>query len=988
MRLAAAFFTLFLLAHCSEALGAPPIDSFRGRPRDRARAAALRAEARARGVDQPLTALTARAATAPRAAAVVILVQFTDMAADTLNHTPADYQSLLFSMGTHPTGSMRDYYNEVSRGQFDVDGVVTRWYTAPQTYAFYADGQAGVGGGFQSAQGLAEDAVRLADDDVDFSLYDNDGPDGIPRGLGSTDDDGVLDALFIVHAGPGNEETGDPNDIVSHFFHLLGSGIIVDGVLAFGYTTEPERWAGVAPFTNPGDLASVGVFCHEFGHVLGLPDLYDLTDTPAASEGVGDWDVMATGVYTHLAGKPLASSPAHFSAWSKVHLGWVEPTFVLQDSLSVAIPPVETSGRVFRLWKDGLEDAEYFLVENRQPIGFDGGLVRSSIEGGDGAASGLMIYHVNEAVGGNDDPDSKMLDVEEAGGVEQLFGYPGTQNLDLASGDFAGRVLCGGDLVSVQGNRGDLWDPWPGLGGAVSFDAGSCPGSGSACGNAPSQVAIRNIAEVGVDIGADFYVSGVRIHRDALSVDDTPFEGHPNNGNGRAETGETIRLRLVLENQGLAPTGPLLGTVSAGPYLTLLNDSLFHASIAPGAADSGSVVYAAVLSAPDPRGVLLRYAIRGNPGLVDTDSVQVLVGTDSGICETFEGTSRQWLGVGDGCAGVNQWHREAGVNHTPGGAWAYRLGPVGLVGSYIGSQDARLVSQPIALSGTADTLRFWQRYDTDFSDGLSVEITTDGGQSWTLLNPAGGYPNIDRWSGVQTTFALARVPLTGYTGQVQIGFRFRASPPTEGLGWWIDDVTIAGTDVCGTTAVAISRFDATPEAGRVRLTWHVADELGATVRIDRQNAPGGARVELATVPTDAEGAYEDASVTPGVLYRYWITLSRPGEPEAEAGPVEVVAASASIPPRVMSLSRVRPNPFVGSAAFTVSLDREGPFVLRVYRADGSLVRTLADTRGRAESYPFTWDGTDGRGKTVGAGLYFIELRSAHAVRVQKAILLR
>ena len=89
------------------------------------------------GVDR---AEAARAQTTGTYKAVVILLQFTDNRADTLSHTPAAFESLLFSVGTHPTGSMRDYYREVSRGQFDIEGTVTRWYTASQPYSFYNAG--------------------------------------------------------------------------------------------------------------------------------------------------------------------------------------------------------------------------------------------------------------------------------------------------------------------------------------------------------------------------------------------------------------------------------------------------------------------------------------------------------------------------------------------------------------------------------------------------------------------------------------------------------------------------------------------------------------------------------------------------------------------------------------------------------------------------------------------------------------------------------
>ncbi|MGH7682011.1 MAG: immune inhibitor A domain-containing protein, partial [Candidatus Eiseniibacteriota bacterium] len=163
----------------------------------------------------------------------VILLQFRDNPADTINHTPADYQDLLFSVGTRPGGSFRDYYREISRGQFDVDGTVTRWYTADSSYAYYTNGQSGFGSYPQNAAGMVADAIQRANPDVDFSQFDANGPNGNP--------DGVVDAIFVIHAGPGAEETDQLDQVWSHKFNLPG-GVPVDGKTAFLYTTEPEAW--------------------------------------------------------------------------------------------------------------------------------------------------------------------------------------------------------------------------------------------------------------------------------------------------------------------------------------------------------------------------------------------------------------------------------------------------------------------------------------------------------------------------------------------------------------------------------------------------------------------------------------------------------------------------------------------------------------------------------------------------------------------------
>lgn len=987
MRLLGLVVGVCLLFGAAPAMAAPPLDPDRfGGKRDGSRAGTpFRIPQRAPGVD---AAEQVRAGTSGTYKAVVILLQFSDNPADTINHSPAAFADLLFSVGTHPTGSMRDYYREVSRDQFDIDGIVTRWYTAPQPYSFYVNGQSGFGLPPQNSQGMTDAALQLADPDVNFSQFDNDGPDGMPN---SGDDDGFIDALFIVHAGPGGEETGSVDQMWSHKFTV--PGLLIDGVRAGAFTTEPEEWANTTTYSTAGELISIGVFCHEFGHVLGLPDLYDTTDSPTSSEGVGEWDLMSTGVYTHGVAGTYGSTPAHMSAWSKIRLGWVTPTWVLQDSAGVTIPPVENSGQVFRLWTNGADDGEYFLVENRQPIGFDAGLVRSSIEAGDGPSHGLIIYHVDDTIFDNNNATHKRLDVEEAGGPE---GQPGVQNLDVHRNTTVLQNACGQNVL-VTGNRADRFDPWPGPQNATSFD-GSCPPSGSYCANKPSQVAVRNIVETGNDVTVDFFVNGVTVHRLAIAVDDTPFGGFPNNGNGLVEPGETVRLRFPLQNYASNPTGPLTARLQSESYLTLNPDSIMYASIGPGATDSGSVVQATILPTPDPRGVNVSLPIFAAAGLVDIDSVQVLVGGKTGICDNFENTLRRWVASAGGCDGINEWRREAGAggNHTPGGTWAWRLGPPppGTIGSYSPLQDARLMSQPIRLAGIADTLVFWQRYDSEVAfDGLSMEISTDGAETWTLLTPVGGYPNGDRWSGFQPAFVEAKVPLTGYSGIIQLAFRFQSSPANGGLGWWIDDVAVTGDDQCATTDIAITRFDAASIAGRsaVRVAWGLSDGIGGTVGIDR--ALGAEqRHRIATLPWDTRaGEYEDIDVVPGFTYKYWLTASRFGEPDATAGPVLVAIPSGvgeGTPPRVLAMSRVRPNPFSPNASFSVALDRDGPYVVRVFRADGSLVRTLADARGRAGTVPFTWDGTDERGRPVGAGLYFFELRAESGVRVQKAVLLR
>jgi len=93
-------------------------------------------------------------------------------------------------------------------------------------------------------------------------------------------------------------------------------------------------------------------------------------------------------------------------------------------------------------------------------------------------------------------------------------------------------------------------------------------------------------------------------------------------------------------------------------------------------------------------------------------------------------------------------------------------------------------------------------------------------------------------------------------------------------------------------------------------------------------------------------------------------------------------------PRALALGAVRPNPFNPEATLPVTLDRDGPFTLRIYRVDGVLVRTLHDGPASAGVYAFRWDGRDGEGTALPGGMYLIELRAEGRTRVEKGILLR
>jgi immune inhibitor A len=338
--------------------------------------------------------------------------------------SPAVYDSMLFGHtyvrgGADPTTdrTLKNYYDEVSYGTVDVvtmdmPGSVG-WLTAPHDYAYYcqADGvhDYGFGPSPNNAQGLVRDAVLAADPFVDFSLY----------AVG-----GVVQNLFVIHAGSGAEWNRDGNLIWSHQWSC--HGLVVDGVAIRDYSMEPEcggNTTGVGGAVSGPWLPTVGVYAHEFGHVLGLPDEYDYG---YESQGTGRFSLMAGGSWNRYPDltECLGNSPAHPSAWGRYRLGFVAPIEVTGSLPGVAIPPIESTnvGSLYKLTNPVGAGKEYWLVENRQQTGFDAGLVVMT-----GNAHGIVIYHVDENVF-----DRTFWNPNEAecvsGGI-----YAGNNNCDCAT---------------------------------------------------------------------------------------------------------------------------------------------------------------------------------------------------------------------------------------------------------------------------------------------------------------------------------------------------------------------------------------------------------------------------------------------------------------------------------------------------------------------------------------------------------------------------
>ena len=374
-------------------------------------------------VDVP--APTTRLAASPAPKAIVLLIDFEDQEPWWDDTDKQYFQEKLFGTGE---ASMRSYFLEVSYGDFNLTGYVSGWYRSEALYDDIVNPTDICGkmndygldispSAIDPAKsdfplnvwGIVAEAVHLADGDINFAAYDNDGPDGIPD---SGDDDGYVDFLVVVHPGLGAEHfNGSCNDIWSLKSDLEAyeptRGTTADGV-------------GIGPFVIAPELGEIGIFAHELCHLLGLPDLYNTEDGKSV---VGDYCLMDMGAW----GGPQGIEgrvPSHLSAPMKYFLGWLEPTSVclscaIDSMVPAVVQPSETrkTDSAYEIlgnpggmdWTEKVPgEGEYFLIENRySSLGyFDDYL----------PGNGLLIWKVDESQPNNNNPERRLAEVIQADG--------------------------------------------------------------------------------------------------------------------------------------------------------------------------------------------------------------------------------------------------------------------------------------------------------------------------------------------------------------------------------------------------------------------------------------------------------------------------------------------------------------------------------------------------------------------------------------------
>lgn len=305
----------------------------------------------------------------------VILVEFSDVEFSVENPKATFDKYLngkeLFNKETDPEmgqnyASVAKYFKDMSFGKFEPEFEVYGPVNLGKPLATY-------GAGYSSEENmglLLADVCTAVDDEVDFTQYDS-------------NDDGNIDLIYIIYAGFSQSIAGNSTDCIHPKSGYLSLAKSFDGMDVKRYGVNNELNGTPADQANGPIINGIGLFCHEFSHCMGLPDLYPKSGSIAEAcinQNMDYWSLMDAGEYTANGYRPTA-----YTAWERERLGWME-IGTLTGPSNVELKSLDEGGAAFRIYNDKDETGhEYYIVENVQNNGWNKNLF----------GNGLMVTHVD-----------------------------------------------------------------------------------------------------------------------------------------------------------------------------------------------------------------------------------------------------------------------------------------------------------------------------------------------------------------------------------------------------------------------------------------------------------------------------------------------------------------------------------------------------------------------------------------------------------------
>ena len=248
-------------------------------------------------------------------------------------------------------GSAWKYFYDASNGQYDPQFDVVGPVTVSQNMAYYGGNNSY---GDKNPEAMIIEACKLVDDSVDFSLYDN-------------DNDGIADFVYVIYAGYGEADGGAANTIWPHQYYIY-QYLNLDDTKIYRYACSNEMDNYTKHHTG------IGTFCHEFSHVLGLPDLYETDmDNLHYQKTLGQWSILDYGPYNND-----GNTPPSYSAYERFFMGWLTPRLITEPE-NVVLEDLKNNNEALlisstdehNLIGNDPNPTTFYLLENRQQTGWD-----------------------------------------------------------------------------------------------------------------------------------------------------------------------------------------------------------------------------------------------------------------------------------------------------------------------------------------------------------------------------------------------------------------------------------------------------------------------------------------------------------------------------------------------------------------------------------------------------------------------------------------
>lgn len=366
---------------------------------------------------------------------LIILVEFNDQ-----KFSRDDYPAIIHDMvnkegytgydNEQLTGSVRDYFEDNSNGKFKPQFDIVGPYTI--NYSQY-DAK-----GTDNANALMTAAVTAADADVNYKDYDR-------------DNNGYVDLVYVIFAGKGSHLSGNDSRLFwphraaiynPNYTNYYNYYIRKDGVIIFDYAASVELTTSWKTYSPRQQLDGIGTICHEFSHVLGLPDFYD-TDyaVNGQSDHPGDWSLMAGGNYLND-----GRTPCGYSLYERYAIGFMDEPQKIEATGSYTLNPLGTTFEGYRI--DSPFSKEFYLLENRQKDAFKWDAYLPG--------SGMLVHRVDKS-------NNTVWDIENSNG--------NTVNANASRNYY--------ELIRAYGGQGSgnstAYDPFPGAANVTKLDYSTSP---------------------------------------------------------------------------------------------------------------------------------------------------------------------------------------------------------------------------------------------------------------------------------------------------------------------------------------------------------------------------------------------------------------------------------------------------------------------------------------------------------------------------------